>query len=130
MRSLYALLGIYVVVISAYAAAGSLIAKRLPPKQLNRWLPLMRLGTVLLVCAFAIGLAVYVRLWFVVLPAAFGLLLFYPILRHVRVCESCGRVIEPVGWRPAASCPVCGASLRLPSPVNPARPPNNRWRGP
>jgi hypothetical protein len=125
MRLLYALLLIYAVVLSAVAVASAAAAKRLTPAQLNRWLPGMRLANLILVCAFIIVVAIYVRVWLLALPVAFALL-FYPTVRHVRACESCGKVVEPLGWRPATSCPRCGASLS----AGPARLPNNRWSGP
>jgi len=129
MGSLYALLLMYVAVLSVVGLASALFAKRLTPVQLSQWLPRLRLLNLLLVCAFIVVIAIYVRVWFLALPAL-GIVLFYPYVRYVRVCEGCGKVTEPVRWKPAACCPGCGASLRSSSAFSPARPPNNRWSGP
>jgi len=129
MRSLYALLLMYVAVLSVVGVASALFAKRLTPVQLNQWLPRLRLLNLLLVCAFIVVVAIYVRVWFLALPAL-GIVFFYPYVHYVRVCEGCGKVTEPVRWKPAAFCSGCGASLRSSSAFSPARPSNNRWSGP
>jgi hypothetical protein len=129
MRPLFVLLAIYVAVISAVGIGGALFARRLKPSQLNLWLPRLRLINLVLVCTFIIGVAAYVRVWFLALPAL-AIVLFYPYVRHVRVCESCGTVAEPVGWDPSAYCSRCGSSLRSPSSIDAPRPPNPRLERP
>ncbi len=89
MRSLYALLLAYVAVLSVVGVASALFAKRLTPVQLNQWLPRLRLLNLLLVGAFIVVVAIYVRVWFLAIPAV-GIVLFYPYVRYVRVCEGCG----------------------------------------
>src|ERR1700756_790088 len=127
MRPLYALLLIYVAALTTVGVGSSLFARRLTPSQLNRWLPRLRLANLLTVCIFIIAVAAYIRVWFFALPVL-GAVLFYPYVRHVRVCERCGKVAEPAGWKPTAFCSGCGAPLRSAAPVDLARPPNNRWR--
>ena len=108
---LYTLLLAYVVVLTAVAVAGWLFTKRLTPKQLNRWLPRLRLINLLIICAFVVSVAVYVRVWFLAVPLL-GVVLLYPYVRNVRVCETCGTVVEPFRFKAVAFCSACGAPLR------------------